>query len=184
MANLRDDEGRWRAAGQERTDHAAAIDILPFESKYRDDFKRLNVEWLERYFFVEPIDEDVLSRPEQAILEPGGFIWVARHDGQIVGTCALIHAGDGRFELAKMAVTPRYQRLHIGRRLLLEAIAQFTRMQGRELFLESNRTLSPALALYEAHGFRHAPRPAGLSHYQRSDVYMIWMGAESSGLGR
>jgi GNAT superfamily N-acetyltransferase len=169
--------GGGQAAGRARTDPAAAIEILPYESQHRDDFKRLNVEWLERYFFVEPIDEAVLSNPEHAILEPGGFIWVARHRGQIVGTCALIHAGDGRFELAKMAVTPRYQGLHIGKQLLLAAIAHFTSIKGRELFLESNRKLSPALALYEAHGFRHAPRPQGLSHYQRSDVYMIWQGA-------
>jgi hypothetical protein len=104
IVNLRDDDG-WQAAGQARID-ATAIDILPFESKYRDDFKRLNVEWLERYSFVEPIGEEVLSDPEEAILESGGFIWVARHDREIVGTAALIHAGDQRFELAKMAVTP------------------------------------------------------------------------------
>jgi ribosomal protein S18 acetylase RimI-like enzyme len=153
-----------------------AVEILPFESRYRDDFKRLNVEWLETYFYVEPIDEDVLSRPEEAILEPGGFILLARLEVQIVGTCALINAGDHRFELAKMAVAPRYQGRHIGQRLLLEAIGQFKRMDGRELFLESNRKLKPALALYEANGFRHAPRPPDLSHYQRSDVYMIYQG--------
>ena len=117
-----------------------------------------------------------MSRPEQAILEPGGFILLARLEDQIVGTCALINAGRHRFELAKMAVTPRYQGRHIGRQLLLAAIEQFKRMAGQELFLESNRKLKPALALYEAHGFRHAPRPEGLSHYQRSDVYMIYRG--------
>jgi hypothetical protein len=32
-----------------------------FESRYRAraDFKRLNVEWLERHFHLEPIDEDL-----------------------------------------------------------------------------------------------------------------------------
>jgi GNAT superfamily N-acetyltransferase len=159
-----------------RNRDAAAVEILPFESRYRDDFKRLNVEWLEKYFFVEPIDDDVLSRPEEAILDPGGFILLARLDGHIIGTCALINTGGQRFELAKMAVTPPYQGLHIGRRLLLEAIAQFKKMNGLELFLESNRRLTPALALYEASGFRHAPRPGGPSHYQRSDVYMVYQG--------
>jgi ribosomal protein S18 acetylase RimI-like enzyme len=175
MANRHDDDREAQAASLSRANRGVeAVEILPFESRYRDDFKRLNFEWLEKYFFVEPIDDEVLSHPEQAILEPGGFILLGRVGSQIVGTCALMSAGSQRFELAKMAVTPRYQRLHIGRLLLLEAIAQFKRMAGRELFLESNRTLAPALALYEAHGFRHAPRPHGLSHYQRSDVYMIY----------
>jgi GNAT superfamily N-acetyltransferase len=179
---------KWHEGGPagaprlERGDRGAdAVEILPFEPRYRDDFKRLNVEWLEKYFCVEPIDDDVLSHPEEAILEPGGFILLACVEGQIVGTCALINAGSHRFELAKMAVTPRYQGLQIGRRLLHAAIEQFKTMQGLELFLESNSKLAPALALYEANGFRHAPRPDGPSHYQRSDVYMVYQGELSRG---
>jgi GNAT superfamily N-acetyltransferase len=170
-----DDEGGAVASRRERRS-ADAVEIIPFAPQYRDDFKRLNVEWLETYFFVEPIDEDVLSRPEQSILEPGGGILLARLDGHIVGTCALIKTASHRFELAKMAVTPRYQGLQIGRRLLRAAIDLFKAMNGRELFLESNRKLAPALALYESNGFRHAPRPGGASHYQRSDVYMVYEG--------
>jgi GNAT superfamily N-acetyltransferase len=150
------------------------VEIIPFEPRYAPDFKRLNVEWLDKYFEVEPIDEEVLSHPEAAILQPGGFILLARLGDEIVGTCALIKAGPERFELAKMAVTERHQGLHIGRRLLDAGIAQFKAMGGGELFLESNRRLTPALALYESSGFVHAPRPGGPSHYRRSDVYMVY----------
>ena len=73
-----------------------------------------------------------------------------------------------------MAVTERYQGLQIGRRLLDAAIAQFRKTGARQLFLESNSKLKPALALYESSGFHHAPRPRGASHYQRSDVYMVY----------
>jgi len=155
-----------------RTQRGRIVDIIPFEPRYRADFKRLNVEWLEKYFYVEPIDEEVLSTPESSILKSGGHILLARHQGQIVGTCALIRAGRSRVELSKMAVTSRLQGLGIGRRLLLAAIAQFTRMNARTLFLESNSRLAPALGLYESVGFRHAPRPRNSSHYARSDVYM------------
>lgn len=44
------------------------IEIIDFEPKYRDDFKNLNVEWLEKYFEVEPYDKEVLSNPEKYIL--------------------------------------------------------------------------------------------------------------------
>ena len=55
---------------------ARHVQIIPSESRYAADFKRLNVEWLEKYFTVEPIDEKVLSDPEAAILRPGGgFFW-------------------------------------------------------------------------------------------------------------
>jgi len=91
-----------------------------------------------------------------------------------VGTCALINAGHGRFELSKMAVTERHQGLGIGRRLLAAAIARFRKTRARELFLESSSKLQPALALYQASGFHHAPRPPGASHHRRSDVSMVY----------
>ena len=91
-----------------------------------------------------------------------------------MGTGALIKAGRSRFELSKMAVTQRYQGLGIGRRLLEAAIQQFRKIGARELFLESNRKLTPALRLYESSGFHHAPRPGEASHYQRSNVYMVY----------
>ncbi|MFN7984741.1 MAG: bifunctional helix-turn-helix transcriptional regulator/GNAT family N-acetyltransferase [Vicinamibacterales bacterium] len=157
-----------------RTQRGRIVEVIPFEPRYRNDFKRLNVEWLEKYFYVEPIDEEVLSNPETSILKPGGHILLARHQGQIVGTCALIRAGRSRVELSKMAVTSRLQGQGVGRRLLLAAIAQFKRMNAQTLFLESSSRLTAALALYESVGFRHAPRPRSASHYVRSDVYMVY----------
>ena len=157
-----------------RTQSGRIVDIIPFEPRYGSDFKRLNVEWLEKYFYVEPIDEEVLSNPERYILKPGGHICLARPQGQIVGTCALIRAGRSRVELSKMAVTAKLQGHGIGRRLLRAAVAQFSRMNADTLFLESNSRLAPALGLYESVGFRPAPRPRSASHYERSDVYMVY----------
>lgn len=164
---------RIEARGRLRA--GAEVEIIPFEARYRADFKRLNVEWLEKYFYVEAIDHEVLSQPETAILDPGGAILLARHQGEIVGTCALIKAGRGRYELSKMAVTERCQGLGLGRKLLDAAIARFRRLKGKELFLESNSRLGPAIRLYERSGFVHSPRPGG-SHYQRADVYMVYKG--------
>lgn len=158
-----------------RLEDASAVEIVPFERRYAADFKRLNVEWLEKHFRVEPIDEEVLSKPAR-ILRDGGAIFLARYRGAVVGTCALLDAGDGRFELSKMAVTAGHQGLGIGRRLIEAVIAEYLSRGARELFLESNSKLTPAITLYESSGFVHAPRPAP-SHYERSDVYMVYVGA-------
>ena len=151
---------------------ADPVEIIPFEARYRGDFKRLNVAWLEKHFRVEPIDEEVLSDPERHILAPGGRVFFARVGGEVAGTCALMPEGD-RFELTKMAVDERFQGLGLGRKLLEAAVAEFKRLGGRELFLESNSRLEPAIRLYETSGFRHRPRP-GASHYERADVYMVY----------
>lgn len=157
-----------------RLEDAGAVEVIPFERRYAADFKRLNIEWLEKYFRVEPIDEEVLSQPAR-LLRNGGAIFLARYRGAIVGTCSLLNAGDGRFELSKMAVTAGHQGLGIGRKLLEAAIADYLSRGARELFLESNSKLTPAITLYESAGFVHAPRPAP-SHYERSDVYMVYVG--------
>jgi len=152
---------------------AAAVEVIPYEPRYRADFKRLNIEWLERYFRVEPIDVTVLSNPA-AIVRKGGFILLARLRGGIIGTCAVMHDSGERYELTKMSVTARYQGLKIGRRMLVAALEAFAARGKGELFLETNSVLKPAIALYESVGFVHAPRPGGPSHYERADVYMDW----------
>ena len=62
------------------------MEIIPFESHYAQDFKRLNEAWLEHYFVVEPYDSELLGRCEESIIKPGGFIFFVRIDEQIVGT--------------------------------------------------------------------------------------------------
>lgn len=160
-----------------RISAGAAVEIIPFEARYREDFKRLNIEWLEKHFYVEAIDHEVLSHPEQSILKPGGHIFLARLEGEIVGTCSLIRGKRG-FELSKMAVTGRYQGLSIGQRLIDAAIATHQKAGKGILFLESNSKLKPAIRLYERNGFEHAERPEA-SHYQRSDVYMVYRGTKT-----
>lgn len=149
------------------------LHIVPFEPGLRSHFGRLNREWLERYFVVEPIDAEVLDHPERRILTGGGRILFACIDDEVVGTCALLQESPGVYELTKMAVTATRQGGGIGRRLLDAAIAEFRRLGGRTLFLETHSSLKAAISLYERAGFEHRGRKPD-SHYQRSDTYMVW----------
>ncbi len=155
-----------------RLDSGREVRILPFAPRYAAEFKRLNFEWVQKYFRVEPIDEQVLSNPRD-IVRDGGAVFFARRGREIVGTCALINCGDGLYELSKMAVTANCQGLGIGRRLLDACISTFKARHGRRLFLETNSILKPAIKLYESVGFEHAPSPHP-SVYERADVYMIY----------
>ena len=67
-----------------------AVRIVDFDPRWRADFARLNIDWLERFFVVEPIDREVLSDPETHILADGGRVLFAvdEHDA-CVGTVAL-----------------------------------------------------------------------------------------------
>lgn len=162
-----------------------AVRVVGFDPRWRDAFARLNIEWLERWFVVEPVDREVLGDPETHILRGGGEVLFAiapdadGHD-QALGTVALKHEGEGVYELTKMAVTPSARGRGVGRRLLVAALDWFRAQGGRELFLESSRKLAPALALYESMGFRHRPAPRPGTHYARADVYMVWAPDEAT----
>lgn len=154
---------------------AGNVRVVGFEPRWREDFARLNIEWLQRWFSVEPIDREVLGDPETHLLADGGRILFAVDDSdRVLGTVALKRYDDGLIELTKMAVEPALRGGGIGRRLIAGAIAAFHDMGGRELFLESSSKLGPALRLYESVGFRHRPAPRPGSHYRRADVYMVW----------
>ncbi|MDR0183713.1 GNAT family N-acetyltransferase [Lysobacter arvi] len=154
---------------------APTVRIVDYAPQWRPDFARLNIEWLERWFTVEPIDREVLGDPETHILQPGGRVLFAidEHD-RVLGTVALKREAEGVYELTKMAVAPEARGAGVGRALMHGALDAFRALQGRELFLESSSKLGPALALYESVGFRHYPAPRPGSHYARADVYMVW----------
>jgi ribosomal protein S18 acetylase RimI-like enzyme len=137
------------------------------------DFRRLNEEWILRFFTPEPKDEHTFADPQRAILDRGGRIFMAVRHGEAVGCCALLRTGPREFEVAKMAVTESCQRGGIGRRLLEKAIAEARTSGAARLFLETNRKLAPAIRLYESLGFRHIPAERIIpSPYARSDVSM------------
>lgn len=149
------------------------LTIREFEPGDEGAFRRLNEEWIVRYFAMEPKDEETLADPRGAVLDGGGRIFFAVQRGEMVGCCALLAMGHDEFEVAKMAVTESSQGAGVGRRLLEAVIAAARASGAKRLSLETNRKLAPAIRLYESVGFRHIPAERkAASPYARSDVSM------------
>jgi putative acetyltransferase len=147
--------------------------IREFRNGDEADFRRLNEEWITRYFAVEPREAALLADPQGIILDRGGRIFLAAQNGQTVGSCALLVIAPGEFEVAKMAVTESVRRTGIGRQLLEKAIAEARALGAHRLYLETNQRLAPAIRLYESIGFRHLPPERVVpSPYARANVYM------------
>jgi putative acetyltransferase len=158
---------------KEQPSPVAEIGVRQFQSGDAAAFRRLNEEWINRYFRIEAKEEAILADPQKTILDRGGRIFFATAGERCVGCCALIRLGDTEFEVAKMAVEPSYQRAGIGRRLLLAAIAEGRNAGAQRLYLETNHVLTPAIRLYESLGFKHIPEDRIVpSQYARADVYM------------
>src|SRR5687768_15766431 len=65
------------------------IEVIDYRPIYQEDFKRLNLEWISKYFEVEGPDLQQLDHPEEYILAKGGRIYLARTGDQIIGTITL-----------------------------------------------------------------------------------------------
>jgi GNAT superfamily N-acetyltransferase/putative intracellular protease/amidase len=148
-----------------------SVEILPFHPLHRDHFRRLNLAWLERYFRVEPIDEHVLSHPEDELLTGGGAILFARIGSNIAGTVALKREDAASFELTKMAVAERWQGRGLGRMLLASACRLAAQRGAQRVILYSHTSLGAAIKLYREHGF--SEQPLDSSRYLRSDIKMV-----------
>jgi GNAT superfamily N-acetyltransferase len=149
----------------------SGIRVVRFRRDLAGEFRRLNLDWIERLFKVEAPDLVVLDDPETAVVAPGGTIFFALEGEAVVGTVAMIRVAPERCELAKMAVAPAHQRRGIGELLGRACLAWAAENGVASVFLETNSRLDGAIRLYERLGFRHAPWPHP-SDYARGDVYM------------
>ena len=148
---------------------AGGLQIIEYQEVYKEDFKRINVEWIEKFFTVEHQDLVQLDNP-QSIIDDGGQIYFAKLGDEIVGTAALIHDGNDEYELAKMGVSPVAQGLGLGKKLCIVAIEEAKKRKAKALYLRSNRSLIPAISMYLSVGFVEVPLDA--SHYKRANIKM------------
>jgi N-acetylglutamate synthase-like GNAT family acetyltransferase len=148
------------------------VNIIPYNSQFATDFKTLNIEWLEAFFYVEPYDLKVLSNPEEYIINKGGFIFFASKDDQILGTVALMPTGNnGVLELTKMAVSPSARGMGIGQQLIAHCIAFAKAQHLSKLILYSHRTLENAIHIYKKWGFIEIPLEEDVV-YKRANIKM------------
>lgn len=132
-------------------------EIIDYEDQYQPIFRALNIEWLDQYNLTESHDLQILDGPRQTIIDNGGFIYLAKIDGKIIGSAAIIKEHDGVYELAKMTVDKNYRKMGISKMLMDRCKAKAIELNAEKLTLFSNHQLKAALSLYEQYGFVHVP---------------------------
>ena len=148
-------QSRIKSAYKERI--IKDVEILSYKKDYKDIFRDLNYEWLNKYFEVEPEDEKILNDPEKEIIKKGGQIFFARINGEIVGTCAAIKIDKTTYELAKMAVTEKAKGKQAGKKLALAVIGFSWSKKAKYITLETSSKLAAAVNLYKSLGFVTVP---------------------------
>ena len=147
------------------------IKFREFTAKDSEQFKALNIEWLKKYFEVEPIDERVLSNPRSEILDSGGFIFISEIKDEVIGTFAFIKKGNQIFEFSKMAIDPKFRNKGYGNVMMQFAISFAKKYRWNKIILYSNTTLKNSIHLYFKYGFIEVPMEADVI-YSRGNIKM------------
>ncbi len=129
------------------------MEIVENESKYLNDFIRLNEEWITSYFQLEDLDRKLAANP-QKVVDDGGYIFSLVSNNEVVGVCALFNEGNNVYELARMAVSPSHQGKGYGEKLIKACLLKSQDIKAKKVYLISNTKLKTAISLYKKHGFK------------------------------
>ncbi|MFT4181194.1 MAG: GNAT family N-acetyltransferase [Rhizobium sp.] len=85
--------------------------------------------------------------------KPEVTFWVARLEGEIVGCCSLVEAGDGTAEIKRMFVDPAARGRRVARKLLDTLEARAAERELTAVRLETGIYQPEAIALYRKSGY-------------------------------
>ena len=145
------------------------VEILNYQPAHQAAFESLNRRWIEKYFWLEPIDFEVLQHPDEHIVKPGGAIFMGVVGADYAGTAAVKFVAPGVYEFTKMAVDEKFQGQKLGRAIAEKAIAWCRAAAATKIILYSNTKLETAIHLYRKLGFVEVPLDGP---YKRSDIKM------------
>jgi ribosomal protein S18 acetylase RimI-like enzyme len=147
------------------------IKIIDYRPEHQPWFEAFNRVWIEQFFEMEPLDEWVLTRPDEAILQTGGAILMAEYNGVPAGTVGLRKVDNETWEFTKMAVDQKFRRLGIAEAISYASFKKAKELGAKKVILYSNTLNAGAIKLYEKIGFQHVEVENNV--YKRANVKMV-----------
>jgi RimJ/RimL family protein N-acetyltransferase len=141
------------------------IELRVLSAQDAAEFQRLRLEALRdsptafSSSYEDERDRDLAKIAERISPERLGLIFGAFDGGRLVGTAGFRREGGRKLEhksfIWGMYVTPTHRRRGIGRQLIESVLSHAASLSGlRRINIGANAANSPAIALYEATGFK------------------------------
>ena len=129
--------------------------MINYDRQYQPDFKRLNMEWLEKYNLLESHDLEIMDDPDGSVIDRGGCIFLVMDGDKVIATAGLWKENEKEYELIKMYVLNDYRGRGISKLLMDRCLGEARKRDAEKIFLFSNSQLKTALELYKKYGFHH-----------------------------
>lgn len=148
--------------------------IIEYQKKYRKDFIDLNTEWLEKFYTVEPFDQDMMDRVDELIAE-GGMVYFAIKNEKVLATCMTIPLKENTWEMCKLAAVGQYTGTGAGSAVFKACMDYAIKHGAKKLALISCRALEPAIHIYEKFGFEEIPLDKEFWGAEKADIAMEYL---------
>ncbi len=142
---------------------AESLVIRPFQPEDQEEVKTLILSGLaDHWGTLDPTKNPDLNNIARSYAD--AIFLVARLDGRIVGTGALVPRAEDTAEIVRMSVSADLRRMGIGKRILLELICRAKAQGFSRIILETTATWAEVITFYRGMGFR-------LTHLLNGDQY-------------
>lgn len=144
------------------------MDIIQYDSRYKQDFIDLNTKWIVSLFGVlEGEDMETFQNIEKDISN-GGMIYFAIENNNVMATCMTKQINNDTWEICKLAANDKYKKRGAGNAVFEQCMKYAIAQGAKRLFILSNSTLKPALHIYYKHGFKQIELDD--YEYERGDI--------------
>ncbi len=144
--------------------------VVPYDSKYKQDFIDMNKAWITEMFVIE--DEDIRELDNiDTYIELGGQVYFTLDDSDYPIACCMIGPReDGDWEIMKFAARNSYSGKGAGT-ACLKACVNYARKKGVEkIIIVSNTRCVQAVHLYKKLGFNVIPVDKNKFPFDRADI--------------
>jgi len=146
------------------------VQIIPYSEEFKEMFRKINYEWIQKYFEVTILDKKAFDNPKKEIIDKGGFVYLARYDNEIIGSVALEKITEKQYALTRMGVKIGCQGRKVGQSLMGMVIKTSKELELNSVVLYTNQVLINALNLYFKNGFKVVP--LDYVPYERATIKM------------
>ena len=108
--------------------------------------------------------------------EPGSVYLIAEEGGKVLGGCGVFPTAglpEGCVELVKFYLSESARGKGLGKVLIDETIKEAKLLNYTNMYLESFPSLTAAIAIYNAYGFKKLNAPIGNSGHFACNVWML-----------
>lgn len=144
--------------------------IVPYTSKYKNEFIEMNKAWISEMFAIEQEDLRELENIEPYIEAGGQIFFALDSEDNVMACCMIAPRADGDWEIMKFAARGMYTGTGAGSACLKACIDYVKEKKISKVIIVSNRKCVQAIHLYKKYGFVEIPVDKKKFPFDRADI--------------